>query len=368
MTRPSIITASHMALLAVGYGRQSTKGQFERNCGSTDYQRGQLRHAREWGWPERLLQWLDDFGLSGTAADHRPGYLELRRLVRLGMVGLVCVSDMSRLGRNAAELLSFLADCSAHGVLLAVDGKVLDPRDQSDWLLNALHAVLGEHGGNSIRDTLQHGRIAKLDAGVAVSYPPVGYDQGPRKEWRFTGDPSIRSAVATVFRVFLECRTLRSTVIRLRQIGVKVPRRKPGHPVHWRDATIGVLKDILGNPNYTSDYYYRRHVDDPTKPRSAKGRRRVRKAKAHEVRVIKDHHEGYLSAEQWAEIQEIFARNAWSPDHANAGVGGALVQGLICCGMHACRRMSVRYKHGQVAWRRSAPPIGRAGVGRRSPR
>jgi DNA invertase Pin-like site-specific DNA recombinase len=64
--------------------------------------------------------------------------------VGLGKVGLVCVSEISRVGRNAAELLSFLSDCSAHRVLLAVDGRVLDPRDPSDWLLNALQAVLDD--------------------------------------------------------------------------------------------------------------------------------------------------------------------------------------------------------------------------------
>ena len=353
MTRPAIITFAHMALLAVGYGRQSTMGQFEKNTGSTDHQRGQLRYPREWGWAEALLLWLDDFGLSGTAPEHRPGYLRLRRLVQAGKVGLVCVSDMSRLGRNAAELLSFLADCRAHGVLLAVDGKILDPRDSSDWLINAVQAVLGEHGGNNIRDTLQHGRIAKLESGIAVSYPPIGYDQGPRKEWRVTEDPAVRSAMATVFRVFLECRTLRSSVVRLRKLGAKVPRRKPGHPIHWRDATVNMLQDILNNPNYTSDYYYRRRVDDPTKPRSAKGRRRVRKARPEEIRIIRDHHEGYLSAEQWAEIQGIFDNNGWSQEHANAGVGAAWVQGLIRCRQHACRRMSVRYKHGEARWPRS---------------
>jgi DNA invertase Pin-like site-specific DNA recombinase len=134
MTRPSIITTTHMALLAVGYCRQGTREQAERNAVSTAYQLAQLRHPREWGWPAHLVRWLDDCGLSGTGVDRRPGYLELRRLVRLGQVGLVCVSDITRLGRHAGELRSFLADCSAHGVLLAVDGKVRDPRDPTDCL------------------------------------------------------------------------------------------------------------------------------------------------------------------------------------------------------------------------------------------
>lgn len=124
MTRPSLITETHLGELAVGYGRQSTEKQVERNTGSRDYQLGQLRYPREWGWPEERIRWLDDFGLSGSPAAHRPSYQQLRQWVREFLLGLVCVSDHSRLGRNAAEWLSFYGDCAAHGVLIAIDGKI----------------------------------------------------------------------------------------------------------------------------------------------------------------------------------------------------------------------------------------------------
>jgi DNA invertase Pin-like site-specific DNA recombinase len=352
MNRPPIINPSHLARDADGYGRQSTADQVEKNTGSTEYQRGQLRYAREWGWPEERIVWHDDFGLTGAAAEHRAGYQCLKGRVQQGRVGMVLVSDLSRLGREAAELLSFLADCAAHNVLIAVDGRVVDPRDPSDWLMNALQAILSQHGGNNIRDTLQRGRIAKLEAGMAVSYPPVGYDQGPRKEWIMTADAAVRMAIVTIFRVYFEECTLRRTVVRLLELGVKIPRRKPGHPITWRDPEIGVLKDMIGNPNYTPDYYYRRHVDDHTKPRSAKGRRRPRKAKPEEIKVIGDHHEGYITRDQWAEIRAICERNAWSRQHSHLADGPGLTGGVIFCGLHAGWRMGVRYKRGGK-WTRS---------------
>jgi len=353
VTRPSIIEQGHLDRLAVGYGRQSTERQVEQNTGSRDYQLGQTRHPREWGWPEERICWLDDFGLSGAEAAHRPSYQQLRVLVREGRVGLVCVSDPSRLGRNAAEWLSFYSDCAVHRTLIAIDGKVSDPQDTDDWLFAALLAVLSEHGGKNIRDTLQHGRLAKLEKGVAVSYPPVGYDQGPKKEWIVTNDVTVRSAVETVFRVFFQKRSLHSTARELRRLGVKIPRRKPGHPIRWRDASVPVIADVLGNPNYTPDYYYRRRVDDPTKPRSAKGRRRVRKAKQEEMKCIRDHHDGYISRDQWNEIGQIFARNCWSREHAPLGEGMGLAQGLVRCGAHRMRRLSVHYKRGKLVGLRS---------------
>jgi DNA invertase Pin-like site-specific DNA recombinase len=325
----------------------------ERNTGSRDYQLGQLRYPREWGWPEGGIRWLDDFGRSGSAAAHRPSYQLLRGWIRQNLVGLVCVSDHSRLGRNAAEWLLFFDDCAAHGVLIAIDGKIGDPRDTNDRLSAALLAVLSEHGGLNIRDTLQHGRLAKLEKGIAVSYPPVGYDQGPQKQWAMTSDVAVRSAMSAVFRVFFDKRSLHATAEELRRRGVKVPRRKPGHPIRWRDPSTHVLADILGNPNYTPDYYYRRRVDDPTKPRSEKGRRRVRKAMPEEMRVIRDHHEGYIIRAQWDEIHEIFERNSWSRDHAPLGEGAGLVQGLPRCAVHRLRKLSVHYKRGKETGPRS---------------
>jgi len=79
----------------------------------------------------------------------------------------------------------------------------------------------------------------------------------------------------------------------------------------------------------------------------------VRKAKPEEVRIIRDHHEGYISVEQWTEIRAILATSGWSRDHANLGTGVALAQEPLRCWLHANRRMSTRYKHGREGWRRS---------------
>jgi DNA invertase Pin-like site-specific DNA recombinase len=133
MTTPAI-QPHHRERLAVFYGRQSTPDQVESNVGSADYQRHQTRYAREWGWVEANIRWHDDFGRTGAAAEHRPQYREMRRLLKEGQVGLIGVADLSRLGRDAAELLSFRSDCIAHDVLVAVDGQIINLHDLVEWL------------------------------------------------------------------------------------------------------------------------------------------------------------------------------------------------------------------------------------------
>jgi DNA invertase Pin-like site-specific DNA recombinase len=349
MMRPSQIKPRHLERLAIGYGRQSTAVQVEKHTGSSEYQRGQLRFPIEWGWAPERVRWLDDFGLTGTAAEHRPGYRQLRVMIRKDAIGIACVSDHSRLGRNAAEWLAFVADCLAHDVLIAIDGKIVDLGDTNDRLHTSLMAVLAEHDGLNRRDTLQRGRLAKLMGGKAVSAPPVGYLPDQKGRWALDPDPMVRGAIAAVFREFFRGRSLRATVIRLREQAIKIPRRKPGHPVRWREASIPILKDIFSNPNYTPDYFYRRRVDDHRKGRSAKGRYRIRRASADEMHVIPDHHVGYLTHDQWQEIRAIFRSNAWSADHANLGVGPALVQGLPRCTRHRSRILLTHYKRGRDA-------------------
>jgi DNA invertase Pin-like site-specific DNA recombinase len=305
-----------------------------------------MRFAREWGWIEDRLRWFDDFGLTGAAAEHRPEYRELRRLVQQGDVGLVGVADLSRLGRDAAELLSFLTDCIAHDVLVAIDGKVSNPRDAGDWLYTAIFAILSQHGALNIRDTLQRGRIGQLQAGRAVTSPPVGYDKRPDGTWDVTKDLTVRAGVAAIFRVYLEVRSLSATVIRLLRLGVKVPVRIAGGGARLQPPTIHRAYLILRNPNYTPDYYYRRQVIDLTKPRTPRGARRFRKATPEEQVVIANHHDGYITREQWQEIQAILASNAWSRDHANAGSGNAIVGRWIRCSLHREWKMRVNYKRG----------------------
>lgn len=157
----------------------------------------------------------------------------------------------------------------------------------------------------------------------------------------------------TLFRVFFQKRTLHATMMELIRLGVQIPRRKPGHAIRWRTPRTDILAVILSNPNYGPDYYYRRHVDDPTKPRSAKGRRRVRKAAPEEVKILRDHHIGYLSRDQLDEIRTTFRQNSWTTDHAPLGEGVGLVQGLPRCALHRHHKMKVHYKHGKEAGPRS---------------
>jgi hypothetical protein len=116
------------------------------------------------------------------------------------------------------------------------------------------------------------------------------------------------------------------------------------HPIYWIDANRGAVLTIVGNPVYSGMYVFRRRVVDLSRGRDRRGHHRVRVAKPDEQMPVPNHHSGYITPEQQAEVREILRKNAPSKNRRNLGPGSALLQGLIKCGRHGDRSMSVDYK------------------------
>ena len=197
------IKAHHLARKAVDYARQSSGEQVRSNTGSTDYQRGQIRHALAWGWSrDGLRSTMTDLGLSGAAAGAPSRIPRLLEEIERGEIGAIFLADMVRGGRNAAEWLRLLERCRVHEVLIVIDGRVYDlerPRRA------ALHAADGDASGGRQRlsaRTMMHGRLAKLAKVQAVCAPPTGYLRQPNGSWEKDPDPAVQAAIAAVFRAF----------------------------------------------------------------------------------------------------------------------------------------------------------------------
>ncbi|HXZ43874.1 MAG TPA: recombinase family protein [archaeon] len=106
----------------VVYQRQSTQPQQTPGLGS---ELRPLGHPSRQGWPARSLTLITDVA-SGRPKKGRPGFRRLCRLVKAGRVGVVAVSDLSRLARDRAELNQFLAICRKANTQVVVDGIVAD--------------------------------------------------------------------------------------------------------------------------------------------------------------------------------------------------------------------------------------------------
>jgi DNA invertase Pin-like site-specific DNA recombinase len=351
--RPREITPRHLARKAVVYLRQSTDEQVQHNTGSTDYQRGQVRHPLAWGWPRERIEVVDDdLGLSGASAEHRLGYQRLVAEIGRDEVGAVFLSDMSRGGRDASEWFQFLALCQRYDTLIVVDGQVYDPNDPSGLLMTRLLATVAEHDNWIRRQTMQRGRLTKAAKGQAVSPAPVGYVRAADGSWMKDPDPNVQAAIAAVFRAFLAERSCGGTLRALMDQGVKLPRRRRA-ALSWADPTVTKLYRMLTHPAYAGIYRFRRTVIDPRAGRDGRGRFRTRRAERDEMIVVPDHHEPYLSVAEWEDVQRILKLNGPSETRRNLGPGTALVQGMIRCGVHRLHAMTTVYKAARADGSRS---------------
>jgi DNA invertase Pin-like site-specific DNA recombinase len=102
----SLITPDHLRKKALIYLRQSTMEQVERNTGSTQFQRNQVDLARSYGWPDHLIEVLDeDLGKSGSSTQGRSGWQKMLDQIAANQIGAVFAANVSRLARASSSIL-----------------------------------------------------------------------------------------------------------------------------------------------------------------------------------------------------------------------------------------------------------------------
>lgn len=328
---------------ALVYTRQSTQWQVLNNIGSQAHQRDQRQHAIRMGFAPIDAEVIDaDLGESGTSTLRRQGYEGARARIRSGEIGAVFASDMSRLGRNAAELLSLLEDCKNFDVVIVLDGDPNDPNNPTQHFLNQMLAILADFDGARRTEMMSKARMAKARIGKAVSAPPTGYVANKDGTWELDPDSKVQESIRAVLRVFAEERSLAKTVRRLQQLEIVIWARQ-GAKLVCRKPVVANIVRILHNPAYMGEYRFPQRKVDRRIGATAKGHSRTRRSTPEEMVVIPDHHVGYITPEEWRENQRILELNAPTPQRRNLGSGAALLQGLVRCGVHRDRAMATRY-------------------------
>ena len=340
------IEARYLRRLSAVYERQSTLAQVEGNENSRLYQESQKEVAHRYGWAEnRIIAIDEDLGVSGASAG-RAGYQRLLRLIREGQVGAVFISDVTRGGRDPVAWVQLLELMAQKDVLLFVDGRLTDTHDSAQVFVKQIEAVVAGRDNTTRMETMHRARLAKVRHGGAVTYPPVGYEAVYEHladkliktgRWIKDRDPAVQRAIVAVFSTFQQERSLPRTCRALNQEGILIPGRH-GRRRTWQRPAFGRLYDILTHPAFSGAYVYGRrhqqHLDEaPSGFTGVVG----------QVVELEDHHEGYITKEQFEENQRTLKLNANTPTHSHLGPGSALLQGLVRHVPHRHRLMIVAY-------------------------
>src|SRR5437762_5730175 len=345
-------TEHHRNKPAYIYLRQSTPGQVRHHRESTERQYALRGKALELGWSEPAIRILDrDLGMSGAQATGREDFKTLVAEVSMGQVGAVFALEVSRLARSNLDWHRLLELCALTETLVIDEDGCYNPADFNDGLLLGLKGTMAQAELHFLRVRLLGGKLNKAQKGELRFPLPVGfcYDE----ESRIIPDPDdeVRGAVSLVFRLFRETGTAFAVMQRFAESALRFPKRSYGGvwdgKILWGRLTHSRVLGLLKNPSYAGRYVFGRYQYRRESNPAGEIHKRMRTvAMAYWLDRLHDHHEGYITWEEFLKNQERLEKN-WTNGEETilsgpAREGLALLQGLLLCG-HCGRGLTVRY-------------------------
>jgi excisionase family DNA binding protein len=341
------ITADHLARTAIVYVRQSTPHQVSNNLESQRRQYGLVERGRQLGWTNvQLID--DDLGRSGSGTA-RPGFEKLLTAICTGSVGAVLSIEASRLARNGRDWHTLLEFCGVVGALIVDEDGIYDARSPNDRLLLGMKGTMSEMELSLFRQRSREAMQQKAKRGELFLTVAIGYVKTDDDRIEKDPDRRVQDAIALVFTKFAELQTVRQVLVWFRQEKVLLPAFVQGtgkRPIEWKLPVYHTLHHILTNPVYAGAYAFGRRGMRIT---IDAGRKRVvrsinRNPQAWDV-LIKGHHEGYISWEQFERNQRLIADNANGKSYMVRGSirrGEGLLVGLLRCGQCG-QKLTVAY-------------------------
>jgi DNA invertase Pin-like site-specific DNA recombinase len=166
MTPHPKINDQHLQRWAYIYVRQSTLRQVAEHQESQDLQYQLAARARTLGWPDARIHIIDDdLGKSAVSRSDRFGFQRLFTDVGTGKVGILLVTDVSRLARNCADWYQLLDLAAFNHVLVSDSGGVYNPRAYDDRLLLGVKGAFSEAQWHVMRQQMQAARLNKAKRG-----------------------------------------------------------------------------------------------------------------------------------------------------------------------------------------------------------
>jgi DNA invertase Pin-like site-specific DNA recombinase len=349
----SKVEARHLRLLAVVYIRQSTLQQLQNNQESTRRQYELAQRARQMGWPETAIRVIDDdLGMSGASSQNRAGFQRLVAAIGMGEVGLVLVTEVSRLSRLNSDWHRVIELCAVFRTLIADEDGVYDPQNPNDRLLLGVKGTLFAAELHILRARMHGALMNKAQRGELAVTLPVGYRRRPDGVVIQDPDEAVRLAVAMVFERFAALGNARAVLRHFVDNGLGFPRLVQAGPdkgqVVWVRPTYGMIQRMLNNPAYAGAFVYGRCRQDTRAGDPPTTTERRLPPEEWGV-VVQQVYPAYTSYETFLRNHGQLRANLYnfaSKGRGAAREGAALLQGLVHCG-RCGRQMGVSYGHQQ---------------------
>lgn len=343
------ILRHHLERQAVVYVRQATPKQVQVNQESTRRQYQLTERAQEWGWPRPLISIIDDdLGLSGTSSTQRRGFQQLVAAISLGEVGLVLVTEVSRLSRLNSDWHRVIELCAVFETLMADEDGLYDPRDPNDRLLLGLKGTLFAAESHILRARMRGNLLNKARRGELTLRLPVGYRRLHDGSVELEPDEQVRQTLHMLFEQFHILKNARAVQRYFLQNQLKMPRLvqkgiDSGRLI-WVVPTYQMIQQVLTSPVYAGVFVYGRCKTETVPADPPEKRTRRLPMDEWEI-VIPDVYPAYISYDQYLIHRQSLQDNLYNFEKKGRGAarkGRGLLQGILICG-RCGRRMTPSY-------------------------
>ena len=336
------LTPERLTRRAIVYVRQSSAVQVMHNQESQRRQYGLQQHARELGFRDVVVV-DEDLGKSGSGLVERPGFQRVVADVCTGEVGAIFCIEASRLARNGRDWHHLIELCGMVGAVVIDPDGVYDPSLLNDRLLLGLKGTMSEFELNLLRQRSAEAVRQKAERGELQFCLPIGYIWTPAGKMEMDPDLRVQQALQIVFSKMTELGSVRQTLLWFRHEAICLPAKVVDQPgqVEWKLPLYNAVHRILTNPIYAGAYAFGK-TGAQIKVIGGRARKTIghRKPRHEWTVLIRDHHSGYTSWEQFERNRALIEANSnmKSRMESKAGRGGrALLAGLLRC--RRCGRM-----------------------------
>ena len=336
------IKPHHLERKSILYIRQSSAYQVSHNLESQRLQYAMQERLQQLGWSE--IEVVDeDLGRSAAGTVTRAGFERMVAEVCLGKVGAVAAREVSRFARNSREWQQLVEVCRIVDTLLIDQETVYTPRQSNDRLLLGLKGSLNEYELDLLRQRSLEARHEKARRGELLVTAAIGYLKTEEQHWEKDPDRRVQEAVLLVFRKFLDLGSVRQTLLWFLEHGLQFPVYTRQGETCWKRPSYATIYRILTNPVYGGAYAYGKTEHTLRYENGEPHRGARRKPKEQWLALLPNSHEGYVSWEQYQQIQQAIAENVRGSGLSGAVQGGAaLLAGLLRC-RRCGRKLTVLY-------------------------
>lgn len=244
-----------------------------------------------------------------------------------GKVGAVLCQDASRLARNGRDWHHLLELCGLVEARVIDHDGVYNPCQPNDRLLLGMKGSISEFELGVLRTRMLDAARSKARRGELRLSVPFGYIWHREAGLGLDPDLRLQEVIRLIFTRFRELGSARQVLLSMTADQIHFPRPSDEGrmtsftwlPIRYRNV-ISVLK----NPFYAGDYVYGK-----SEKRTSIVDGRARRSYGHSKPVgtwevfIKDHHEGYVSWDEYERNQQQLALNNYGrADGVKSGRGG----------------------------------------------